>query len=184
MADMTELAERFAASGPPVPPLLAEVRRDLSVRFGARPADLALLSDEDYANDERVLVGHTRELWTITDPAVLGRLSDREERAQIVPEHELAQDLARVDAVVDLIERRYERTLVEHGSGLRTSVLLQWLPEQPDALGAFVVYGVLGSAQLQRYHEARFGTPNMKVGDLLDPEFRYYLRALAAEGLI
>lgn len=184
MSDEKLVAARLAASGRPERPRLAEVRRDLAEVFGAEPAATDLMTEEDYDHDERVLAGRARELWSITDPEVLTRLADADERAQLAPAEEVQRELAEADLLEDPGERRYARTLVEHGAGLRTSVLLQWAPENPDELTAFVDYGVLGTARLQRYHDARFGVPGMREGDLDDPLWRVYLRALDAEGLV
>ncbi|MCL3861559.1 hypothetical protein [Actinotalea sp. K2] len=184
MTDHTSIAARLAAAGRPARPGLADVRQDLVALFGAERAPLDLMTDEDYDNDERVVAGHARELWSITDRQALARLADDDEREQVLPAEEARRDLAEVDSVPEPAERRYARTLIEHGAGLRTSVLLQWAPDDPEQLTAFVDYGVLGTGLLQRYHDARYGVANMHEGDIDDPLWRAYLRALDAEGLV
>lgn len=182
LSDITELHRRLLKAGPPRRPGRRELVEELGHVFGTTEVPLALLSGEFDAGAEGIVEGRD-VLLSITDARRLDAIAVDDERENVYYREDLEEELASADAETDPADRLYSRTLVEHGAGLRTSVLLRG-DADPEEVAGYAVHGVLGGVRLETFLAVRLGVPDMRLGDLTDESFTYYLELLAADGRI
>lgn len=174
--DYIKLANKFKRLRIP-PPTKEFVENILKEKFKAVEIPLYSIHKEDYMNDDEVDESKIYKLFTITNPEILNKLFNDEEKNIFIDER---KDNITID--VPKSEVTYNNLIDEHNKGYRLSIVL----ESEDGLHVSnaKVYGI--SEYLTTYLVALIGLPKreMVLNDVNDRGFQFYLECLKRHNFI
>lgn len=159
------------------PPTKEFIEHILMKKFKAVEIPLYSIHPDDYKNDEEVDETKIYKLFTITNPEILDKICNEEEKEMFEEER---YDHTEVDVPHD--EITYNNLIIEHNKGYRKSVVLE--SEDGIHVSNAKVYGL--SEYLTTYLVALIGLPEreMILYDVNNRGFQFYLECLKKHNFI